>query len=788
MLLWDQGTWEPQAGHEDVDSGLRDGSLKFILHGKKMKGKWALIRMGGRAAKDAKPNWLLIKEHDEFERSPEAPAITDEKPESVVTGRGLENIAKDGDHVWNAKETGSNAKKTAADLNSTPLRKNAKSDPTQIDLNTFPAEKLPQFVAPQLAVQADSATDGAGWIHELKLDGYRIQAIKSKDRVLLKTRTGLDWTHRMKSIAQSLKKVHADQALMDGEVVALDDNGLSSFANLQAAFQEGATHELTYFVFDLLHLNGHNLRNAPLMQRKELLTRIVGESVDQVRVSEHIEGSGTKMFEGACALHAEGIVSKRASGVYRSGRSSDWVKVKCKREQELVIGGFTLPRNGPHGIGALLLGYYDESSNLIYAGRTGTGFTRSIHTMLRDRLDNILQKEIPFRSVPRPEQRGVKWVKPTLVAQVSFATWTADHLVRQAAFKGLREDKPAVQVRREDLVSSQINKPVENTTKKSAVKRTQAATVAKVVAKNREKKSIEHPPIRLTHPDKVLDAETGVTKQQLADYYWAVADAMLAEIARRPLSLVRCPEGFGTACFFQKHTSTSLPPGVETVEIPDKKTGKIEPYITLSTAEALTGLAQMGVLEIHPWGCHNDDLEHPDRIIFDLDPDEAISWRVLANSAEEVRRLLKQLSLESYLKSTGGKGLHVVVPIVARHDWTSVKGFAHSVALQLAKLQPDLYLTKMSKAARKGRIFIDYLRNDRGSTAVAAYSPRARVGAPVAVPMQWNELKQAERPSFAVSNFADWKIRLKTNVWKGLDTIQQSIGLKAAEHLRVSNL
>ena len=777
VLLWDQGTWEPQPGHEDVNAGLKDGSLKFVMHGKKMKGKWALIRMGGRmAGKASKPNWLLIKEHDEFERDAKAKAVTDQEPESVVTGRGLDEIDKDGDHIWNSNKTATdrlNAVQSKTTLIQTGEKRRSRNVSVEVefDLKDKPKEKMPEFVAPQLAVQETGASDDAGWIHELKLDGYRIQAVCKEGRVQLKTRTNLDWTHRMQSLATELAALPAHQAVLDGEVVVLDEHGLSSFASLQASFQDGGQHPLTYFVFDLLHLNGHNLRGAPLIERKNLLAKLIGSSMENVRMSEHIEGRGAATFESACELQAEGIISKRAAGIYRSGRSADWIKVKCKREQEFVIGGFTLPSNGIHGVGALLLGYYDDRKNLIYAGRTGTGFTQKIHRALRDRLNKLSTKKNPFERVPNSEQRGVTWVEPALVAQVGFATWTSDLLVRQAAFKGLREDKPAIEVRRE--IPAEAKKPGKTPRKVASAKHSALSTAAKIVAKEAKNSPAGHAPVRLTHPDKVVDAESGLTKQQLADYYWAVSDALLPEIAGRPLSIVRCPEGSEKPCFFQKHTSNTLPEGIDTVKVPDKKTGKPEPYITLSTAEGLAGLAQMGVLEVHPWGSRNDDLDHPDRIIFDLDPDEAISWKTLAASALEVRKLLKKLDLESFLKSTGGKGLHIVVPIVPNHGWQTVKDFAHSVALSLEKQEPSLYLTKMSKAARKGRIFIDYLRNDRGSTAVAAYSPRARKGAPVSVPLQWKELEQAERPYFSVADFTDWKSRLRNGAWKKIYSTQQ---------------
>src|SRR6266481_698990 len=458
VMVWDQGTWEPQPGHTDVDAGLRTGSLKFILHGEKMKGKWALIRMGGKAANERKPNWLLIKEHDEFERRESDPGVTDEEPNSVVTGRSLEQIAKSEDHVWNSKDTAtgnawyrkdSPAAVGAASAKSSAAGAKARVADFGSALKKAPKEKLPDFIAPELALQSETPPGWDGWLHELKLDGYRIQARKDGDRVQLLTRTGLDWTHRMKTIAALVGALPVEKAILDGEVVVLAESGLTSFADLQAAFQEGVRKPLTYFVFDLLHLNGHSIRELPLSKRKDMLATLVEGAGESLRFSEHIEGGGGEVFKRACELHAEGIVSKRAASKYSSGRRGDWLKLKCVHEQEFVIGGFTLPSNGSHGVGALLLGYYD-GNKLIYAGRTGTGFTQKTHRTLRDQLDELRQKTSPFEKVPAEAHRGAIWMRPKLVAQVNFATWTADNLVRQASFKGLREDKPAAEVRREE--------------------------------------------------------------------------------------------------------------------------------------------------------------------------------------------------------------------------------------------------------------------------------------------------------------------------------------------------
>jgi bifunctional non-homologous end joining protein LigD len=799
VMLWDEGTWEPQAAYPDVDEGLRSGSLKFILHGSKMKGKWALIRMGGKAANESKPNWLLIKEHDDFERKSDDPPITEEAPNSAVTGRSLEEIAANEDHVWNSKETASekawyrqdepdgkddDKKSPAAEKQGKAATKSGQPAPTvraSFDalLKGVPKERLPEFLAPQLASQATAPPAGAGWVHELKLDGYRIQARKDGKSVQLMTRKGLDWTHRMKGIAAAVAALPAESFVADGELVVLGEDGRTSFADLQAAFQDGVKKQLTYFVFDLLHLNGHNLRNLPLTRRKEILTKLLEQDGDVVQLSEHLDADGATLFRKACELHAEGIVSKRADSRYSGGRSASWLKLKCIHQQELVIGGFTLPSNGIQGVGALLLGYY-RGGKLIYAGRTGTGFTQKTHRSLRDRLDPLREKSAPFEKPPAEARRGAIWVKPELVAQVNFTTWTADSLVRQASFQGLREDKPAKEVVREEPTVAP--KPVGTHSAKHAA----AAPVATKSAPGSKARAGEHAPIRLTHPEKVLDAESKLTKQQLADYYWAIAPQMLPHITGRPLSLVRCPEGTGKACFFQKHMNQMLPNEIDSVEVIDKKSGKPEPYITFSTQTALALMAQMGALEVHPWGSRNDDLEHPDRITIDLDPDTSIPWSRLAESALEVRKQLKTLGLESFLKLTGGKGLHVVVPVHAEYDWAVVKQFAHAFALAMEKREPSLYLTKMSKAARAGRIFIDYLRNERGATAVAAYSPRARPGMNVSLPIPWSDLKLAERPVFRVADFDDWKDRLKRDPWKELPLSKQRITEETLELFKVA--
>jgi len=523
---------------------------------------------------------------------------------------------------------------------------------------------------------------------------------------------------------------------------------------------------MTYFAFDLLHLNGHNLRYLPLRERKKILAQVLAplENDSVLRLSEHFEGSGPEIFSKACALGAEGIVSKLASAPYLSDRGSAWLKSKCFQEQEFVVGGFTGPSNGSDGIGALLVGYFD-GGKLRYAGRSGTGFTQKTQGALRKQLNELEQSKPPFGDLPKGVSKGVHWVKPTLVAQISFANWTRDNLLRQAAFKGLREDKPAKEVVRESAV------PQKHSQRDAAAKSARPGTAQGATD------------LPITHPEKLLDKESGMTKQMLAEYYLEVAERMLPHVGDRPLSILRCPEGTGKQCFFQKHIGLGLPKGVQSIPVLNRKTGETEDYLTLSTSDGLVGMAQMGVLEIHPWGSRNESMEKPDRIIFDLDPDEAVDWKTLAITAKLFRAVFEEIGLESYLKTTGGKGLHIVAPIRAENEWQVVKKFAHEVVLRIEKEQPDLYVTKMTKALRKNRIYLDYLRNDRGSTAVAPYSPRARSGVPVALPLEWRELNSKTRPVFHVTDFAKWRKRLNSDPWATMTTNKQRLTAQAIKKM-----
>ncbi|HWE84142.1 MAG TPA: DNA ligase D [Terracidiphilus sp.] len=773
VMVWDFGEWQPLG---DVDRQLADGNLKFMLNGTKLHGKWALVRMRHNPERDRsdKPNWLLLKERDEYAQPEDSPAITELAPDSALTQQTMEQIAESSDHVWEPKR-GLREPESKQDPSRAQRAKSETQKLKSLDrlLRGAPLEDFPGFIPPQLAEEARSAPSGEKWVHELKLDGYRTQVhVRNSQggskvpKTRIYTRKGLDWTARMPGLARAAADLGVESAILDGEVVALDHTGRTSFSDLQAAFQNGKQADLIYFAFDLLHLNGYNLRGLPLVKRKEILEKLLArpDGNSDLRFCEHLQANGNLVFRKACELGAEGIVSKLVSAPYTSGRGNAWLKMKGTMKQEFVIGGFTPVAKTGHGIGALLLGYYD-GGRLLYAGRCGTGFSHSVERALRIRLDALVQKTPSFATLPREARDNAIWVKPELVAQIAFAAWTKDNLIRQSSFQGLRDDKPAIDVIRESpVLGEKPSSPVTLSRKRGAATQDDAPT-----------DPARRTTLAITRPNKILDETSGMTKQQLAEYYVAVAEHMLPQVADRPLSILRCPDGVGKQAFFQKHISAGLPNGVRTVSIANKKTGKREEFLTLDSADGLVGMAQLGVLEIHPWGSKNDAVDKPDRIIFDLDPDEAVAWDVLAAAARDLRSRLNQLKLTSYVKSTGGKGLHVVVPIEPEHEWPAIKQFSHATVLKMEKDDPSLYTTNMVKAVRKNRIYLDYLRNDREATAIAPFSTRARPGVPVAVPLDWKELQLAVRPAFHVTDFSDWQKRLRRDPWAGMIQSRQRI-------------
>lgn len=596
-----------------------------------------------------------------------------------------------------------------------------------------------EFIEPQLAQLVSAPPEGDEWLHEVKFDGYRIQAHLARNDVRLLTRSGQDWTTKYPSIARALEKLrHA--AVLDGEVVAMDEKGRSDFQRLQNALKSGDTSSLGYFVFDLLFLDGEDLRGLPLIERKRRLKALLKPlRRSQIFFSDHIEGHAAEFLRVSCGHALEGIVSKRAQSPYTSGRGGDWTKAKCQNRQEFVIGGFTEGTGSRVGFGALLLGVY-EDGELRYSGRVGTGFDQKDLASLAKKLRSIERGESPFKK-NSPRERGLHWVKPVLVAEVSFANWTQDRVLRVPVFHGLREDKPPEEIHME---------------------------------KPKAKPSAAKEDFVLTHPDKIIYAKERLTKLDVARYYEAFADRILPHMAGRPLTLVRCPEGTSGECFFQKSHPTPLPPGTKTVHMSSSK-GDLE-MTMVDSREGLLSLVQLGTYEFHVGNCHGPAVDRPDQVVIDFDPDDSVPWATVKKSALALRGILDGLNLRSFVKLTGGKGVHVHVPFEPRYDWDRVKGFAKALAEELASRDPGLYVTTMSKAARRGRIFVDYLRNTAHATAVSPYSLRARPVSAVAMPLSWEEFARARSSNQYSLKSAKARLK-KPDPWKDYFKIKQRIPL-----------
>ena len=618
---------------------------------------------------------------------------------------------------------------------------------------------------PQLARLVKAPPEGDEWLHEMKYDGYRIGCRIRDKRVALLSRNGKDWTAAFPEIVEAALKLGVREALLDGEVAIVLPDGRTSFQALQNASAGAARRNLVYFVFDVLRLGGENLQRLPLEERKKQLLRLVGKPGPKatIRYSEHVIGRGAEVFGEACRLQLEGIISKRRDAVYKPGRGDTWLKTKCVLRQELVIGGFTDPEGSRQGIGALLVGFYDESGALRFSGKVGTGFSVKVASDLRRRLDRLERREPPFEPAPTGAlAKRAHWTAPTLVAEVVFTEWTGDGKIRHPSFQGLRADKDARSVVREiaadpPRVPSRLG--VARKTKTTAA----AAVKASVVAG-----------VPISHPDRVLYQDQGITKLQVAQYYERIADWMLPHLRSRPLTLVRCPEGLGGECFYMKHSKVWAPPAVRRVRIQEKT--KIGEYLVVDTLPALVGLAQMGILEIHTWNTCIERVEHPDRLVLDLDPGARIPWPRMIEAARLVRRLLERTGLESFLKTTGGKGLHVVVPLVASADWKECLEFSRAVAVAMERAQPDLYTTNFAKAGRERKILVDYLRNNRTNTSVAAFSTRARPGAAVSAPLRWTELDPALDPAaFTMLTIEKRLARLRQDPWRDYWTARQKL-------------
>jgi bifunctional non-homologous end joining protein LigD len=759
VMLWDRGSWEPVG---DAREGYRSGKLKFQLHGEKLSGGWMLVRTRGSLSRQ----WLLIKERDASVRPSDEYDVTEEEPLSVASQRDLAQIAAAGDRVWNssAKSNGSNHKAAKPG-------KRSKARTTVKVRAPRKRRALPASVKPQLATLVEKPPEGEGWLHEIKFDGYRILAYVDGDKVRLKSRNDLDWTAKFPELAKAVGRGKARQVILDGEVVALNEHGVSDFQALQSALTSHKRGGLIYYVFDLLWLDGEDLRGLPLAERKPRLESLK-LPVDRgpLRFAEHVRANGADFFAEAERLGLEGIISKRQDQPYKPGRGSDWLKIKCATRSEFVIGGFTDPGGARQGFGALLLGYYDKARDFKYAGRVGTGFNDRLLKDLSKKLHGIEVSKPPFSGVAIKRERHAHWVRPNLVAEVRYSNWTRDGLLRHPAFLGLREDKPAKSVHREKPQRLAKLKPAA-TPKKNAAPHSRSAKKPASADGSREASIAGR---RLTHPDKVLYPDDGLTKRDLAEYYQKVAHWMLPHVAGRPLSIVRCPDGLAGQRFFQKHPTAGMLSNLERVMVTEKHARR--EYVVINSAADLVDLVQIGALELHVWGSRADAIERPDCLIFDLDPAPEVAWKQVCSAARRIRELLRELGLESFLKTSGGKGLHLAVPIARRHDWEFVNSFCHAVASAIARAAPDEFVATMSKAVRGGKIYVDYLRNQRGATAVAAYSTRARPGAPVSMPIAWEELTAVtSSDQFRVASAVGRLQRLKRDPWAAMGRTRQSL-------------
>ena len=610
--------------------------------------------------------------------------------------------------------------------------------------STFP---LPGFVAPQLATLVAEPPAGGDWLHEIKYDGYRAIAAIGGGRCRIYTRSGKDWTEKFASIASSLSKLKVGNALLDGEIVALDEHGRSRFQLLQNGLKSKDV-PLTYYVFDLLELDGRDLRSEPLSDRKEELRKLLVGAPDAIRYSEDVAGHGEQVFAQACRLGLEGIVSKQANKPYQSRRTQSWLKTKCTGNEEFVIGGYRTSDKKNRPFASLLIGEY-VGDKLHYRGRVGTGFDEATLEALSKRFAKISRKTSPFVDAPRAINRDAHWIEPRLVAQVAFTERTTDGILRHPAYLGLRTDKPAKEVQMQTVTTVRNNVDSDD--------------VAGV---------------RITHPERIMFSKAGITKLDLARYFLAVSDRMLPYAGNRPISLVRCPNGETGERFFQKHHKKGMPAALKPVAIKENDGDKAD-YLMVDSSAGLVGVAQIAGLEIHPWGARVGNLEHPERLIFDLDPDPSVGFADVRTAARDVRALLDTAGLKSFALVTGGKGIHVIAPLDGTQDWDVIKGFARGVAEKLAETEPDRFVATMSKAKRRGRIFIDWLRNERGATAVAAYSPRAKPEASVATPVSWAELSRIEAANVFTIPVVLERIKRKTDPWAEFGKTRQRISSKA---------
>ncbi|KQP23067.1 DNA ligase D [Pseudorhodoferax sp. Leaf267] len=696
VIIWDKGLWTPVG---DPAKGLRAGKLVFELHGHKLHGKWALVRMKGKG--DKQPPWLLLKEKDDFVRPAAEFSVVDEMPDSVKRLKAPRPAAS----------------APAADVP--------------------PEAALPETLAPQLATLVDKPpSDPGDWVYEIKFDGYRLLARVQGKKLQLFTRNGNDWTHRLKPLQAELQRMELPEGWYDGEIVVLDKQGKPDFGALQQSFDAAKTSPIVYYLFDVPYCAGHDLREQPLVARRALLQRLLAERAsERVRFSDVFEAPPGDVVLSACKLGLEGVIAKRKDSAYLSRRADSWIKLKCSQRQEFVIVGFTDPQGTRTGLGALLLAVHDKAGQLVYAGNVGTGFGQAVLKDLTRRLKALQAERSPLADTQGVEGRP-HWVAPELIAEVSFGEWTRSGRIRHAVFHGLRSDKPPASIVRERPAAAP-----------KAAKKKPAAAGSHALSTR----------LKVTNPERVIDASTGATKVELVRYYALVGDLMMAHLKGRPVSLVRAPAGIGKQLFFQKHAEVEKLPGVR--QLDPGLDAEHPPMLAIAAAQGLLSAAQWNVVEVHSMNALASDFERPDRMVFDLDPGEGATWRQMQEGTELVHAFLQQLKLPAFLKTSGGKGLHVVVPLRRQHGWVAVKGFAQAIVQHLARTIPERFVAKSGPRNRVGKIFIDYLRNGQGATTVCAWSARARPGLGISVPLAWDEL-----PGLPASDH--WNIR---NVQTRLD-------------------
>ncbi|MDB6060309.1 MAG: ATP-dependent ligase [Verrucomicrobiaceae bacterium] len=801
VIVWDRGEWIPVG---DPSAGYDSGKLKFELRGTKLQGSWTLVKTHSRDGAN-KNGWLLIKERDDAARSIAELNIVEVMPDSVIGGESGK--------VWRSSRA---TKRSAAvkpqakspalksvdaeNPSSSTLKKSSKkSRSTKANyvarLDSMPksaiAAPLPLTLAPQLAMLVDSVPRGGEWSYELKLDGYRLLARIDNGEVHLFTRNGNDWTNKLKHIAKALRAADIQSGWLDGEILMFDEKNQPSFQALQNAFENASTEAIQYFVFDVPYLNGIDLRASRLDERREILKNALNDISAPIVFSETLEMPAADLFKHACALQLEGLIGKRKSSPYQSARSRDWIKLKCLQRQEFVIGGYTdSKRPTADSFGALLLGVHESNGALRYVGRVGTGFSDSSLQNIFKKMKPLLRDEMPFDIFEGDKPtRAMHWIAPKLVAEVAFSAWTTGGLIRHSSFQGLRADKLAESVTAEKAVASSLAKtslelsPSKNKTKKKQekeiaeqdvfVKRTSSArkdSATSLAAKSSTS---------ITHGDRAIDPKSGTTKQELVDFYLQIAPHLLPHLQDRPVSLVRAPAGIDGQLFFQKHLEGGRFAPAQKIKIEEidvKFFPEHPPLITVNSESALAACLQMNTLEFHTWNTIVNDGEHPDRMIFDLDPGEGVSWKQIQDAAQLLKAMLDQLTLTSFLKTSGGKGLHVVVPLKPVLGWDVVKEFSAEIVRHLAKTLPMLFVAKSGPRNRVGRIFIDYLRNGRGATTATAFSVRARPGLGVSMPIAWDELTDVRGGDhWNIGNAVERAKKSHKKMWSGYAKAAQSL-------------